>query len=67
MTQINTAITGQSPSRWQKLLAWLRSIEQALDYDPQEHTDARIKQLKAEVNRLSARLDATEGSNQRAA
>ena len=67
MTQINTAVTGQSLSRWQKLLAWLRSVEQALDYDPQEHTDAGIKELKAEIDRLNARLDAAEGSNQRAA
>ena len=63
-TQIKTAITGQKPSRWQKLLAWLNAFEEAMDYDPQE---ASIKYLKTEVEQLSARLEEVEGRNQRAA
>ena len=62
--QIETAITEQNPSRWQKLLAWLTAFEEAMDYDPRE---ASIKHLRAEVDRLNARLDAARGRGQRAA
>ena len=41
--QIESAIAEQNPSRWQKLLAWLTAFEQAMAYDPQEHTDATIR------------------------
>ncbi len=62
--QIETAITEQNPSLWQKLLAWLTAFEEAMDYDPQE---ASIKHLRAEIDRLNARLDAAQGRSQRAA
>lgn len=66
-TQIETAITAQTPSRWQRLLAWLTAFEEAMDYDPQQEASASIKRLNAEVERLSARLDEAEGGSARAA
>jgi hypothetical protein len=52
--------TAQSPSRWQKLLAWFRAVDQALDYDPQAQNRASIKQLSEAVTELNVRLDAAE-------
>ena len=65
--QIESAITEQSTSRWQKLLAWLTAFEQAMTYDPQEHTDAALRQLREEVARLETRVIELEGHNERAA
>ncbi len=65
--QIDTAIAEQSPSRWQKLLAWLTAFEQAMTYDPQEHTNVTIRQLREEVARLETRVIELEGHNERAA
>ena len=65
--QIESAIAEQNPSRWQKLLAWLTAFEQAMAYDPQEHTDAAIRQLREEVARLEARVIEPEECNERTA
>ncbi len=65
--QIKTVIAEQNPSRLQKLLAWLTAFEQAMAYDPQEHTDATIRQLREEVARLETRLIDLEGHKERAA
>ena len=54
--QIETANAATNPTRWRRLLAWLTALEQAMDYDPQEHTDASVKHLREEVRRLAARL-----------
>ncbi len=64
--QIETVIAEQNPSLWQKLLAWLTTVEQAMAYDPQEHTDATIRQLREEVARLETRLIDLEGHKERA-
>ncbi len=63
--QIESAIAEQSTSRWQKLLAWLTAVEQAMYYDPQEHTNATLRQLREEVARLETRMIELEGCNQR--
>ena len=65
--QIESAIAEQIPSRWQKLLAWLTAFEQAMAYDPQEHTDATIRQLREEVARLETRVIELEERNERTA
>lgn len=65
--QIESAIAEQNPLRWQKLLAWLTAFEQAMAYDPQEHTDAAIRQLRDEVARLEARVIELEECNERTA
>ena len=65
--QIESAIAEQNPSRWQKLLAWLTAFEQAMAYDPQEHTDATIRQFREEVARLEARVIELEECNERTA
>ncbi len=60
--QIETAIIEQSPTGRQKLVAWLRAFEEAMDYDPREYTDASIKYLRNEVKQLKARLDKAEAA-----
>ena len=65
--QIETVIEEQNPSRWQKLLAWLTTFEQAMAYDPQERTDATIRQIRDEVARLETRVVELEGRNERVA
>jgi hypothetical protein len=65
--QIKTVIAQENPSRWQKLLAWLTAFEQAMAYDPQEHVDATIRQLREEAARLETRVIELEGHNERAA
>ena len=65
--EIEIANTEQGRTVWQKLAAWLTAFEQALDYDPQEYANARIAYLGAEIRKLTARLEAVEGDNQRAA
>ncbi len=63
--QIETPIAEKNPSRWQKLLVWLTTVEQVMAYDPQEHTDATIRQLRKAVAQLDARVIELEGRNQR--
>ena len=63
--QIESAIAEQSTWRWQKLLTWLTAFEQAMNYDPQEHTNATLRQLREEVARLETRMIELEGCNQR--
>ncbi len=63
--QIETAVAEQNPSRWQKLQAWLTAFEQAMNYDPQEHTDATIRHFREEVAQLETRVIELEGRKQR--
>ena len=46
---------------------WLTAFEQAMAYDPQEHTDATIRQFREEVARLEARVIELEECNERTA
>ncbi len=62
---IETTIAEQNPSRWQKLQAWLTAFVWAMDYDPQVHTDATIRQLREAVARLETRIIELEGCDQR--
>ena len=59
--QIETAIAIQNPTRMQKLLASLTALEQAMSYDPHEHTDAMIRHLWQKVEKLETRLTELEG------
>ena len=65
--QIKNATTEQTPSGWQKLLAWLTTWVEAVDYNPQAHTDATIRHLREDVGRLETRVSELETHNQRAA
>ena len=61
MTEIIEATSAeQSPSRWQKLNVWLTTYERAMNYDPQSHTDATIRQLREAVKRKRSGLVKTE-------
>ena len=51
--QSETAFAEQNPSRWQKMLARLATFEQAMTYDPHEHTDAIVSHLRHKVEKLS--------------
>ncbi len=62
---IETAIAEQSPSRWQKLNAWLTTYERTMNYDPQSYTDATIRQLREAVTRLETRVIELENGDQR--
>ena len=59
-TQTEQAFTEQKSSRWQKFQAWLTIVTKAIDYDPQTHADATIKNLKNEVIRLGIRVNELE-------
>ena len=63
--EIETAVAKQISSRWQKLQAWLTAFEQAMTYDPQEHSDATIRHFRDEVAQLETRVIELEGRNQR--
>ncbi len=63
--QIETAITEQSTSYWQKLKAWLTAFERDMDYDPHEQTNATIRQLREAVARLEMRMIELKGRDQR--
>ena len=63
--KIEAAIAEQSPSRWQKLNVWLTTYERAMNYDPQSHTDATIRQLREAVKRLETRVIELENGDQR--
>ena len=65
--QIKPATAKKGPTGWRKLVAGFEAFGEALDYDPQEYTNARIERLGAEVQKLKARLEEIESSNQRAA
>lgn len=62
--QTKTAISNQSPSRWQKLMTTLDTIDQAISYDPQEHRDAIIKQLWQRVKQLEIRVNELESNDE---
>ncbi len=64
--QIETAIAEQNSSRWQKLVAWLTTFGEAMDYDPLANTDATIRHLREEVGRLETRVSELEARNRRA-
>ncbi len=61
---IEAAIVKQAPSRWQKLNAWLTTYERTMNYDPQSHTDATIRQLREAVTRLETRVIELENGDQ---
>ena len=63
--QTKTAVAEQNSSRWQKLQAWLTAFEQAMNYDPQENTDATIRHFREKVAQLETRVIELEGRNQR--
>ena len=63
--QIKTAVAEHSPSRWQKLQAWLTAFDKAMNYDPQENTDATIRHFREEVAQLATRVIELEERNQR--
>lgn len=54
--QIEFAIEGQSPTRWQKLVAWLTRFDEAMNYDPLVHTAALVRDLGQKVSRLESRV-----------
>lgn len=61
------AIVEHTPSGWQKLLVWLTTWVEAMDYDPQANTDATIAHLSEDVGQLETRVSELETYNQRAA
>ncbi len=65
--QIETADVDQKATRWQTLRRWLTAIDEGMNYDPQEHTDATLRHLREEVARLETRLIDLEGHKERAA
>lgn len=65
--QNETAFAEQNPSRWQKLMARLADFEQAMTYDPHDHTDATVSHLWHKVEKLETRLNELEGRDQRVA
>ncbi len=63
--QIEIPNAEENTSRWQKLLASLTTLEQAMSYDPLEHRDAIVKHLWQKVEKLETRVIELEGHNQR--
>ncbi len=61
--QIEFAIEEQNPTRWQKLLAWLTRFDEAMNYDPQAHANARIRYLSEGLERLESRVNELERSS----
>ena len=61
--QIELAIEEQNPTRWQKLLAWLTRFDEAMNYDPQVHANARIRYLSEGLERLESRVNEPERSS----
>ncbi len=58
--QSETAFAEQNPSRWQKLMTRLAAFEQAMTYDPHEHTDAIVSHLWHKVEKLETRVNELE-------
>lgn len=54
----------RSSSRWKKALDWVRTLEQAIDYDPLDHTNSTVKRLRQSVLQLEARVNELEGGDQ---
>ncbi len=65
--QNETAFAEQNPSRWQKMLGRLAIFEQAMTYNPHEHTDANVSHLWRKVGILETRVNELEGRDQRVA
>lgn len=62
-TQRGDALTKRG--RWQRLWSWLHALERAVEYDPMEHMEARVRDLAGEVARLDARIDALDADRSR--
>ena len=65
--QNESAYTEQNPSRWQKLMTQLATFEQAMTYNPHEHTDANVSHLWRKVGILETRVNELEGRDQQVA
>ncbi len=61
--QIELAVEEQNPTRWQKIATWLTNFEEAINYDPQAHANARIKYLSERLERLESRVNELERSS----
>ena len=59
--QNETVFSGQGRSRWQKLMARLAAFEQAMTYNPHEHTYANVSHLWLKVEKLEAKVNELEG------
>ena len=61
--QIELAVEEQSPTRWQKIATWLTNCEEAMNYGPQAHANARIRYLSEGLERLESRVNELERSS----
>ena len=61
--QIELAVEEQNPTRWQKIATWLTNFEEAMNYDPQAHANARIWYLSEGLERLESRVNELERSS----
>ena len=59
--QNETVFAQQSRSRWQQLMARLAAFEQAMTYNPHEHTYANISRIWLKVEKLETRVNDLEG------
>lgn len=62
--QTDFAIAQQDPTRWQKLLAWLSRVDEAMNYDPMVHAAETVRHLGEKVTRLESRVAELERHSQ---
>lgn len=63
-TQIKTSNDVTNTSRWKTLKKWLTAVDEGLNYDPQEYTNARFAYLLQKTTDLEARVGKLEGRTQ---
>ena len=62
--QIEFAIEQEDPTRWQKVLAWLTRVDEAMNYDPMVHAAELVRHLGEKVTRLESRVTELEQRSQ---
>lgn len=61
--QAKSVIENRQETRWQTIKRWLTAIDEGLNYDPNEYTYDKIRQLLQEVKELEIRVAQIEDKN----
>ena len=54
--QVGTLNEDRKQTRWQSIKRWLTAIDDAMNYDPQEHANNVVRQLVRKTEQLESRM-----------
>ena len=60
-TKVETVNEDRKHTRWHTLKTWILTLDEGMNYDPQEHTNTTLRQLLRKVEQLETRVSEIEG------